>query len=241
MGQGSEDEDIASEIAELQRLRTMRWHAAEVGADDRTITVRYNADFDGDKVAPRLSHHLTADKLVLRLEMIVTITMGMVTWTAQIDGAPNHSIQIVLPEPLAGRRIVDAWEPMPLPPSAHCVITLMEEFEPVANGRRLYLDSLEMYDGSMVVKYRLRPGEQDPDEVIHMLWDLEVEDDVGTEYEVPSGGYGGHEEQITGDRDVFPSPPANARQLRVKVLDIVQGREWVERGQVTVALVDDPL
>jgi hypothetical protein len=34
--------------------------------------------------------------------------------------------------------------------------------------------------------------------------DLGVHDDVRTDYDVPSGAYGGDDEQIQGDRDVHP-------------------------------------
>lgn len=92
-------------------------------------------------------------------------------------------------------------------------------FGPVANERRLTLDSIDFYDDLMAVNYRLRPGERDDDESVHVLWGLEVEDDVGTEYDVPSGAYGGDQDEIHGDLDVHPAPPPTAERLTLIVVD----------------------
>jgi len=229
------DADESPTVEDWRRLLVLPWQSAEVGPDDRTVTVRFNASFDAGEVAPRLSADLTAAEVVLRLEMVPHVTDGGLAFFRVQAGSPNHSIDLTLPEPLAGRQIVDAWQPPSAPPAPRRVIGLDREFGPVAAGRRVHLDRLEVFDDSMVLHYRLRPGEQDDDDV-HLLWDLDVEDDLGTEYEVPSGAYGGNEREITGDREIVPVPPSTAHTLTITVIDVVRGTRRVQRGRHTITL-----
>jgi hypothetical protein len=68
------------------------------------------------------------------------------------------------------------------------------------------------------------------------MWDLDVEDDLGTDYDVPSGAYSGEEEQIQGDRDVRPAAPSNARTLTLIVYDVTGATDHIERGRTAVSL-----
>jgi hypothetical protein len=64
------------------------------------------------------------------------------------------------------------------------------------------------------------------------MWDLTVEDDLDTDYDVPSGAYGSGLEEIRGDRDVYPAPPLSAQRLTLLVFDVVADGEYHEIGRV---------
>src|SRR4029453_5339358 len=101
-------EDWTSDVGLTQ------WHRAEIGPDDRTVTVHFGAAFSEDEAEPRLTAELSSDAVLigLRLEPIVFNT-SFSSWT---NGPSHHAIEIVLAEPVAGRPIVDAWRPPPPPP-----------------------------------------------------------------------------------------------------------------------------
>jgi hypothetical protein len=117
------------------------------------------------------------------------------------------------------------------------------ELGPIANGRRLFIDSVDIYEDSALVKYRLRPGrpnrESDPFEWELTSWDLGVEDDRGTEYDALSGAFGGDEAEVQGDRDFQPPPPRDARTLTLMIYD--RARSGLAAGRLTIDLRDrDP-
>src|SRR5262249_18131120 len=143
---------------------------------------------------------------------------------------------VVLDEPVAGRPIIDAWEPPPPPPPILRSLRVDATFEDIAGGRTLHLDSIDLYPHGMAVNYRLQPGQRNRMEMVQLLCDLEVQDDIGTDYDVPSGGYGGDDQQIHGDRDVRPTAPQGATLLVLIVYDVTEAFDRTERGRTTVAL-----
>ena len=100
-----------------RRNGPVRWAEAEVGADDRTVIVRFNATFDEDSLAPELSAELSPDVITLALRLEPVAPGGGVWVTTHREGPPDHEVTLVLPEPVAGRDLADAWRPPPPPPS----------------------------------------------------------------------------------------------------------------------------
>jgi hypothetical protein len=118
-------------------------------------------------------------------------------------------------------------------------IAIDRELGPIAGKRRIHLDSIELYERKAFVNYRLRPGIDPDDDVrpfLGWLWEMEIEDDLGTEYYSNSGAYGGDATETEGSRDVQPAPPPEATEITLIVLDApVKGRPK-EVGRVTIPL-----
>jgi len=224
----------------------IRWESVDVGDDDRTITVHFSAEYDEDAVRPTIKARVAPGGITVRLSMEPKGD-GPVGIMLMKSPGSDKTVQLMLAEPVAGRPIVDAWKPPPPPPEVRQTILVNREFGPVAAGRQLWLDSIDIYDEFGCVNYRLRPGqrrverggEHDDEVPLHHLWDLDVEDDLGTEYEVPSGGYGGDEEQTHGDRDFNPPPPTGAKALTLVVYDLREDQDFIEIGRCSVTLERD--
>ena len=220
----------------------VRWAEAEVGADDRTVIVRFNATFDEDSLAPELSAELSPDVITLALRLEPVAPGGGVWVTTHREGPPDHEVTLVLPEPVAGRDLVDAWRPPPPPPVVRRTVVVGREFGPVARGRQLFLDTVDLYDERADLNYRLRPGERDGDDDRAgwdvLDWSFAAEDDLGTEYETPGGAYGGDEDELHGSRDIFPAPPPGARTLTIVVYDDMAFDTPV--GRVAIRLDAEP-
>jgi hypothetical protein len=219
----------------------VRWAEAEVGADDRTVTVRFNATFEEDSLVPTLSAELSSDAVTLALRLEPVAPNGGVWVTKYRDAPPDHEATIVLPELVEGRALVDAWRPAPPPPVVRRTLAVGREFGPVARGRQLFLDTVDLYDERADLNYRLRPGERGGDDDRAgwdvLAWSFDVEDDLGTEYETPGGAYGSDDEEVQGSRDIFPSPPSGARTLTLIVYDDDGMSEFgTSVGRVTLPL-----
>lgn len=213
------------------------WRSVDLGEDDRTITVHFGADFNEEELRPVISADYSEDRVTVTLRLLPVASSGLWFWSTGPE-AWDRTAQLVLAERVVGRRIIDGWQPPPPPPPVLRTIPVTATFGPLAEDRQLHVDGIDVYDDSMSVRYRLQPGERDDDESVHLQWDLAVVDDLGTEYDVPSGAYGGDQEEIRGDRDVHPPAPAGARWLTLIVYDVHEGTgdDYVEVGRTTVGL-----
>ncbi len=117
-------------------------------------------------------------------------------------------------------------------------LTLGARIDDVAEGRTLHLDALEVTASAMHVEYRLVPGRGPGDrDDLALAWDVEAEDDVGTEYDSSSGGFGDDDPAaIRGHRSITPAPPPLARRLVLVVSAYQRDGGWRERARVEVAL-----
>jgi hypothetical protein len=92
------------------------WIRADVANDDRTITLSFGAEFEEDEVAPEVSAEFEPDRVKVSLRLVpVGFNAGTYGWGPNSDRPPNHAATIVLSEPVAGRLVVDAWQPREFP------------------------------------------------------------------------------------------------------------------------------
>jgi hypothetical protein len=214
----------------------LKWQDLEI-ENDRTVTLRYSVDFHGGEPwVPRVFAKKTSMTVALGLELEPPSGSGGGSF-AFGSGLPERCVQVALHEPIADREIIDAWQPPPPPEQPIESINVGYQVGPVAGGRHLYIDSIDLYRRDGQVNYRLQPGSDDDDEAVHLEWDLAIEDDVGTSYEVPSGAYGGDAHEIDGVRDFDPQPPRTARLLWLIVYDTPNIDDRREVGRVQVNLV----
>src|SRR5438874_3514918 len=132
------------------------WDAVEVGDDDRTLTVRFHAEYDEGELTPVAAARATPDAITVRLSFEPRNGVGGI-WLVASPGSAR-TVELVLEEEVAGRPIVDAWKPPPPPPEIRRRIQVGAEFGPVAAGRQVSIDSIDVYDDCGRVHYRLSPG-----------------------------------------------------------------------------------
>jgi hypothetical protein len=214
----------------------LKWQDLEI-ENDRTVTLRYSADFQGGEPwLPQVFSETTSKTVALGLKLEPPSGTGS-GFFAFGEVPADRCVQVALPEPIANRKIIDAWQPEPPPEHPTESITVGYQTGPVAGGRQLYIDSIDLYKRGGQVNYRLQPGSDDEDESVYLEWDLAIEVDVGTSYEVPSGAYGGDAHEIDGVRDFDPQPPTTARLLWLIVYDTPNIDDRREVGRVQVNLV----
>lgn len=124
----------------------------------------------------------------------------------------------------------------------HPVIPLDLDVGPLVGDHRVVLESLawfpDLLDDAhdcyyLALNYRFVPPLSDEERFSRdfswKVWELTVEDELGTVYDANTGGLGPQ----GGDREIHPAPPEHARVLTVKV-----GRPLMTReGEVTASSV----
>lgn len=95
-------------------------------------------------------------------------------------------------------------------PEAHQVVPVLRDV-PVVHGGRIIVVAVELWNGSVVVRWAQSPP---PDrEAPHWSW--EITDEVGTEYRLRSGNGGGSDRFWQAISEFRPAPPAAARRLHL--------------------------
>jgi hypothetical protein len=99
-----------------------KWYDAQVGDDDRTVTIRFAVDLlVGSEFVAQLTTEVLTDRVIIGLQLLPPIAKDLNAscsggfFGVGSDGPPNRSAQVVLPEPLRGRPIEDAWQPSERP------------------------------------------------------------------------------------------------------------------------------